>query len=202
MTRCLDCGAPRESDQCTACGLTQDAAEVMLRRRLMYRAAVFVVGALIFVPASQVYPPLDLDQVWIFMGVIFFAGLWMAFWIDLRARQRAEVELLKRLFFGLVPLPLILAFLLLCNGRFDSSPQVREPAQVVSRFSMPGYIFRSRRLVVTSWRPGHQIERLPVQAFDYDRFHLGDRVFVGMHSGLLDIPWVFAVYRDDSRPPH
>jgi hypothetical protein len=202
MTRCLDCGAERNSDQCMACGLTSEAAELVLRRRLVSRTAIFLVGALIFVPASQMYPPLDLDQVWIFFGVIFFAAIWLAFWIDLRARQRGEVEILKRIFFGLAPLPWIVALLLLTNGRFDKSPQIREPAQVVGRFNMGGYIFRSRRLDVTSWRPDHAVERVPVQSFDYDRFHAGDRVFVGMHSGLLDIPWVFAVYRDDSKPNH
>jgi hypothetical protein len=200
MTNCLDCGAERDSDQCMACGLTSAAAEVMLRRRLMIRTAWFLVGALIFVFGSQVFPPLDLDAILIFVGIIFFSGLWMAFLIDQRARKRSEVEILKRVYFGLVPLPWIVAGLLLLNGKYDSSVQVREPAHVVGRFNMPGHLFPSRRLFVTSWRAGHQIERVPVETFDFDRFHAGDNVFVGVHAGLLGIPWVFAVYRDDSTP--
>jgi hypothetical protein len=173
---------------------------VVLRRRLMIRTAWFLVGSLIFVPASQVFPPLELDGILIFVGIIFFAGLWLAFLIDQRARQRSDVEIFKRIYFSLIPLPWIVAGLLFVNGKYDSSVQQREHAEVISRFNMPGLVFRSRRLVVTSWREGHQIERLPVDTFDYDRFHQGDNVFVGIHSGLLGIPWVYAVYRDDSIP--
>jgi hypothetical protein len=200
MTRCLDCGAERDSDQCAVCGLTSDAAEVMLRRRLMIRTAWFLVGGLVFVFGSRVYAPLDLDQILIFVGIIFFSGLWMAFLVDQRSRKRSEVEILKRIYFGLVPLPWIVAGMLLLNGKYDRSVQVREPTHVVGRFNMPGHLFPSRRLIVRSWRPGHQIERVPVDPFDFDRFYVGDNVFVGMHSGLLGIPWVYAVYRDDSRP--
>ncbi len=56
MTHCLNCGAEREKDQCLGCGLTSDAAEVMLRRRLVWRTAWFLVGAVLFVPVSQAFP--------------------------------------------------------------------------------------------------------------------------------------------------
>src|SRR4029077_18417476 len=72
MNRCLDCGAERETDQCAACGLTSAAAEVMLRRRLVRRTALFLVGAIIFVTASQGFPPLEEDGILIFWGGVFF----------------------------------------------------------------------------------------------------------------------------------
>jgi hypothetical protein len=201
MRRCLDCGAERDADQCPACGLTSAAAEVVLRRRLMLRTALFLVGSLLFVPASQVFPPLELDSIQIFVGIIFFVALGLAVLIDRRARQRGEVEILKRLYFGLLPLPWIVAALLFCNGKFDSNAQQRVSARVISRFHMPGFLLNSSRLVVTSWRSGHEVERVPVGSFDFGRFRPGDDVFVALQPGALGIPWVNGVYRDDSNGP-
>ena len=194
MTRCLDCGAERTANQCPACGLTSAAAEVMLRRRLLYRTAWFLLGAVAFVPASQVYPPLELDAILIFVGVLFFMVLGLAVWIERRARAHAEVETLKRVYFGFVPVPWLLAALLFLNGKFDTALPTRQVASVVGKFSMRG-VLRSSRLVVTSWRDGRRIERVPVDRDDYNRFQRGDRVVVQMQKGAVGIPWVYAVYR-------
>jgi len=202
VNRCLDCGADRTADQCSSCGLTSAAAELVVRRRLIIRTTWFLVGALLFVYSSQVFPPLDLDLMLIFVGVLFFIGLVLAFLIDQRARQRRDIEIFKRLFFGLVPLPWIVAMMIFTNGKFDTAPPKRISARVISRFNMPGLLFKSRRLVVTSWRSGHEVERLPVSTFDFDRFRVGDDLFVGMQSGVLGIPWVLELYRDDSTPHH
>src|SRR6266404_2827620 len=75
MTRCLDCGSERIADQCPCCGLTSAAAEVMFRRRLLKRTAVFLAGSLAFPYVSQIYPPLDLDLMLVFFGMLFFVGL-------------------------------------------------------------------------------------------------------------------------------
>jgi hypothetical protein len=201
MTRCMDCGSERIADQCPSCGLTSAAAEVMLRRRLVQRTVVFLVGALVFVPASQVFPPLELDVMFIFVGLVFFAALAMAFTIDLLARQRRDVLVLKRIYFGLIPLPWVIAAMLYFNGKFDGAAQTRFHAQVVSRFNMSGFLLKSRRLVVNSWREGHTFERVPVDFTDYSRFQPGDNVFVAVEPGALGIPWVLGVYRDDSTHP-
>lgn len=194
MTRCLDCGAERTADQCPACGLTSAAAEVMLRRRMLYRTAWFLLGAVAFLPASQVYPPLELDAILIFVGVLFFLVLGLAVWIERRARAHAEVEALKRVYFGLVPVPWLLAALLFANGKFDTAPPTRQVASVVGKFSMRG-VLRSSRLVVTSWRNGRRFERVPVDRDDFDRFQRGDRVVIQVQGGVVGVPWVYAVYR-------
>src|SRR5207245_11105335 len=68
MTRCVDCGAERIADQCPSCGLTSAAAEVMFRRRLLKRTAIFLGGSLAFPYVSQIYPPLELDLMLVFFG--------------------------------------------------------------------------------------------------------------------------------------
>jgi hypothetical protein len=194
MNRCLDCGAERETDQCAACGLTSAAAEVVLRRRLVRRTAWFLVGAIIFLPASQAFPPLEVDGILIFVGLLFFLVLGLGVWMVDRARRGQEIEIVKRVYFGLLPVPWILAALLFVNGKFDADPPRPETVSVVGKFSMPGFL-RTQRLVVTSWRDGRQVERVLVSRDDYVRFKPGDSVVVEVESGVVGIPWVYAVYR-------
>jgi hypothetical protein len=196
MTRCFDCGAERTADQCSACGLTSAAAEVMFRRRFLKRTAVFLAGSLAFQYISQIYPPLDLDWMLVFFGVLFFAALTVAVVLDRRARNRQDLEVLKRIYAGFIPLPLILAATIFINGKLDSKKNViYHPTTVDSRYNMPGIVRGTRRIFVRSWRDGQKYERLAVDADDYDRFRPGDPVFVGVEPGALGIPWYYGVYR-------
>jgi hypothetical protein len=194
MTRCLDCGADRTADQCAACGLTSAAAELVVRRRLVRRTAFFLVGIIVFIGASQVFPALEIDAILIFAGIVFFFSLALGYWIDVRARKRQEVEVLKRIYFGMIPVPWIFAGMLFLNGKLDTSRPVRIPATVVGKFSTNG-VPRSRRLVVTSWRGTRRIERIAVDQNDYDRFKRGDDIVVQVQKGAFDLPWVDGVYR-------
>lgn len=194
--RCMDCGAERGSGlgQCPSCGLTIAAAEILFRRRLVRRTGWFLLGAIVFVPASQVFPPLELDRIWIFAGSLFFATLGIGFWLDFRVRRHQDVEALKRIYFGMVPVLWVLAALLYANGRFDSGRPQPHTATVVGSLSMPG-LPGNYRLVVTSWRQDRLWERVPVDRMDFDRFHLGDSVVVLVQEGLAGIPWVYDVNR-------
>jgi hypothetical protein len=196
MTRCLDCGSPRTADQCPACGLTSAAAEVMFRRRFMKRTGVFLAGSLAFPYISQIYPPLDLDLMLIFFGLVFFLVLAVAIILERRARKRQEIEILKHIFAVFIPLPWILAVTLFVNGRLDSQKNLTDiNATVYSRYNMPGVVLRMRRLVVRSWRNPQKYERLAVDPDDYDRFKPGDQVVVAVEPGALGIPWYYGVYR-------
>jgi hypothetical protein len=196
MTRCLDCGSERMADQCPSCGLTSAAAEVMFRRSLLKRTAVFLSGSLAFPYVSQIYPPLELDLVLVFFGLIFFVALAIAVVLDRRAQNRRELEVLKRVYSGFIPLPWILSATLLVNGALDSKKNVTyQPTAVESRYNMTGVVRGTRRLFVHSWRDGQKIERLAVNSDDYDRFHAGDSVVVGVEPGALGIPWYYGVYR-------
>ena len=197
MTRCLDCGSERTADQCPSCGLTSAAAEVMFRRRFVKRTGIFLAGALLFPYLSQIYPPLDVDLMLIFFGVIFFLALAMAIVLERRSRKHQELELLKRIYSGFIPLPWNLAATLLVNGKLDSQKNVNYyPTIVDSRYHMSGVVLRVRRIFVRpSWRPGQRYERLAVDSDDYDRFHPGDAVVVAVEPGALGIPWYYGVYR-------
>lgn len=196
MTRCVDCGSEKIADQCPACGLTSAAAELVFRRRLVNRTAIFLVGSLLFPYVSQLYPPLDLDLMLVFFGLLFFVALTLAFFLERRARKRQELEILKRIYSGFVPLPWLLAAALFLNGKFDNPKNiVYHPTVVENRFYMKGLLRGSRRLFVDGWRLGQKIERLPVDADDFDRFQDGDAVVVGVEPGALGIPWYYGVYR-------
>jgi hypothetical protein len=168
------------------------AAELSLRRRLLNRTAIFVLGALAFVAVAARYPPLELDGVLIFGGVLFFLTLGLAIWVERRALRHGDAEKLKQIYYGLIPLPWILSALLLGNGALDHAPWQVEQARVVGKFSMAGAL-PTRRLVVASWRPGHRVERIPVDRGDFDLFSRGDVVNVTLGSGAVGIPWVVGV---------
>ncbi len=168
----------------------------MFRRRLLKRTAVFLAGSLAFPYVSQIYPPLELDWILLFFGLIFFLALTLAVVLDRRARNHRELEVLKRVYSGFTPLPWILAATLIVNGKLDSRKNVAyHPTTVDSRYNMPGIVRGTRRLFVHSWREGQKIERLAVDLDDYDRFRAGDSVVVGVEPGALGIPWYFGVYR-------
>src|SRR5258707_4375120 len=124
MTRCLDCGSERTADQCPSCGLTSAAAEVMFRHRLLKRTAVFLAGSLAFPYVSQIYPPLELDWILVFFGLIFFLALTLAVILDRRAPDRQELEVLKRLYAGFIPLTWRRAATLFLNGALDTHKEL------------------------------------------------------------------------------
>ena len=200
MLRCLDCGAPLESpsgeilatETCENCGLTQLEAGALLRRRLLYRTAIYLLGAVAFLPVVHYFPPLELDAMYIFLGIVSFVVIFSAVWIDRRSRRQAPVEILKRVCYGLLPVSWLLAAILFVNGTFDSTQPMRHPTVVVGKFSMPGML-RNSRLVVQSWRPGVRFERVPINPDEFDRFRKGDMVEVRVQDGLVGIPWVRAV---------
>src|SRR3974390_2510718 len=105
MTRCLDCGSERTSDQCPTCGLTSAAAEVVFRKRLLLQMGIFLVGSLLFVTLSQVYPPLDIDAMLVFYGLIFFIAFSLAIILDRLAPPGKVNDVLKHLSTKLFPIP-------------------------------------------------------------------------------------------------
>ena len=191
---CLNCGAENPSEPCDLCGFTEQLAAFVFRRRLVYLTAIFLLGTIAFLPAVHSYPPLELDGMLVFLGVVAAIALGTAIVLDLRARRGQQLEGLRRIFRGLLPLPWMLSVLLYMNGRFDTAHPTIAVTHVVSKFTMPGLV-RPHRLIVQSWRAGNRVERLPVDEDDYSRFRAGDAVEVRVAPGLVGIPWVYSVLR-------
>jgi hypothetical protein len=82
--------------------------------------------------------------------------------------------------------------LLIVNGGLDrGAPQI-EQVRVVGKFAMAGAL-PIRRLVVTSWRDDHRLERIPIDRSDFDFYHAGDPVDIKVQEGLVGIPWIAGV---------
>lgn len=192
MTRCLNCGAERETEVCDACGLEPSDAELMLRKKLLNRTGLFLLGAIAFVAFSSEYPPLEIDRILIFIGILFFLTLSVAIWLERRALKHVELEALKRVYYGLIPVPWLLAGLLLLNGAFDRAPFNEIETHVVGKFAMAGPL-PNRRLIVRSWREGESFERIAVDRIDFDQFSDGDTIEIKLKEGLVGIPWVAGV---------
>jgi len=163
-----------------------------MRRNLVNRLGIFLLGAVAFFVPCFLYPPLELDGMLIFLGVIFFATIALAMWAERRSIRGQEVELLKRIFYGFVPIPWLLATFLFVNGSLDRSPPRDIESAVVSRLAVPG-LLPMHQLIVKSWRDGHTVERLAVTRQDFEHFHVGDRVIVRVQDGVL-MPWISGVY--------
>ena len=127
--------------------------------------------------------------------MLFFLTLGLGMWVERRALQHAEVEALKRMYYGLIPVPWLLGALLLGNGWLDRAPRTSWHTEVIGRVRMYGPL-PSNRLVVRSWREGHKVERVPISRADFDRFHPSDVVIVRTGEGLVGIPWVAGVDRE------
>src|SRR5260370_8623155 len=109
MTRCLDCGSERMTDQCPSCGLASAAAEVMFRRRLLKRTAVFLAGSRAFPYGSQIYPPLELDWILLYFVFLSFLALTLAVLPDRPARTLRELQTIKPANPCVIPPPFLLS---------------------------------------------------------------------------------------------
>ncbi len=153
---------------------------------------MFLLGSMAFLAATYRFPPLEMDSMLVFCGAIFFVGLALAVWVERGALKGGSIEIRKRIFMALVPIPWLLAGLLVANAKLDNSPVHDRETRVVGKFSMSAMV-PTRRLVVISWRAGRRYERVPVSQDEYSEFSVGEKVVVEVHSGLAGIPWVAGV---------
>jgi hypothetical protein len=195
---CPNCAAPiaatAADDVCPSCGLTLDAAEDAARRKFRNRAIVFLLGVAGFLVVAARYPPLEVDGMMTFVAAIFLLLAIVGLWMYRPGAGHLESEILRRIYYGLAPVPWLLTGILLVNGALDHAPPENCTTSVIAKRAIPGP-WAGRRLIVYSWRDGQRNERLSVTANEYAEFAPGDRITVHVKPGLIGIPWVESVYR-------
>ncbi len=200
VIRCLDCDAEMTGPVCEGCELTPAAASLVVRRKVILRTGLFLLGSLAFLAAIYRFPPLEMDKMLVFCGVLFFAGLGIAVWVERGAVRGNQIAIRKRLFYTLIPVPWVLGGMLVLNAKLDNAPVRDWRAEVVGKFSMAAMV-PTRRLVVVSRPPGRQFERVAVSEDEYSRFRVGEDVVVEIHPGLIGVPWVARVVPDPLAGP-
>lgn len=193
MTRCPNCGAERTAAVCENCGMNPAEASRAMRRSLVNRLGIFLLGTIGFFVPCFLYPPLELDEILVFIGVVFVITIGTAMWAERRSLHGQEVELLKHIFQSLVLVPWLIGAALYINGALDRSAPHDVESTVVSRLAVPG-LLPMHQLIVKSWREDRNVERIAVTRQDFDRFKVGDHVIVRVEDGLVTIPWVFGVF--------
>jgi hypothetical protein len=92
--------------------------------------------------------------------------------------------------------PWALAALLIANGAFDHSDEIRHQTVVVDTH----YGRSWDRVIVRSWRPGRTNETLYIRdtffmPSKFGFFLRGEPVTVGIRSGALGMPWISTISR-------
>lgn len=126
------------------------------------------------------------------------AALWGSFVLALvmavRGRSDALQIVVTGAVIGVIALPLLGGFgLLALNRLLDGSPAETHTATVLRMHH------KEHDLHVTSWRAGHDEERLYTTHTFYEQLHPGDRVVVRVHPGRFG--WVWAERVDTLAPP-
>lgn len=168
-------------------------AEDAARRKFRNRAIIFLLGVLSFLVVSARYPPLEVDGMLTFVAAICLLLAVVGLWMQRSAAGHLESEILRRIFYGLAPVPWLLAGIVLVNGALDHAPPENCTTSVIAKRAVPGP-WAGHRLVVYSWRDGRRFERLSVTANEYGAFAAGDRITVHVKPGIIGIPWVESVY--------
>ncbi len=198
--RCPNCNGPLEDDWCDACQMDLPGLRRAAFRRLISKLGIFLLGILALVPGTRIYPPLEIDRMFIFFGVLFVVTLGLVMWVEYQLRRDRPAEIGSRILRSLVIVPWILTGLLLANGRFDRDPPQQHQAQVAGTFRSAGMVMTDR-LVLPSWRSGRRWERVAVSARFIAGIRPGDSVQVFIKPGLAGIAWVAGVEKLESLPP-
>jgi len=175
MTRCLDCGADRTADQCSACGLTSAAGRVGRSAAAGAAHGFFLVGIIVFIAASRVFPS-EIDAILIFAGLVFFLSL---AWVtgSISCPETAGSGSPQAHLLGMIPVAMDFAGRTLSDGKLDNSRPFVFPLPVVGKF--PRMVCRA----AAAWwlRPGAALGGSNASRwikYDYDRFQRGDDIVV------------------------
>ena len=189
MPRCIKCGTEFNGEHCPACGESRRLA----RARVLALLFLWVVGLCAYVIVENLWPLLD---EWAFTLLsLFFFLLPLAVMVPMSLRVRRglpyNIVWFRRVFVYSVSALVTMNVFLVLNSLADRSPVLRIRTSVVRKdFSYGGKYGPYYSLVVSSWRPGRDREKLlRVDWNTYRTMFVGEEVVVEVHPGLFRLPW-------------
>jgi hypothetical protein len=139
--------------------------------------------------AYIVYPPLDAGPLVAFGLCVFVLPFALKVSSMVRERLSEDVGRLRTVYICASFALLLLSLLVLVNGWKDRSPRSAVRATVIQKTSTRRRGTTSYNVIVSSWRPGRNVEELRVGARTYNNAVVGKPVTVGVHKGAFGLPW-------------
>ena len=158
-----------------------------------YPLVAGLVGILI---ADRYFPLVDRDTLFVVEMCAFFAPIVFHIVSGIRKRLLADMERLKQAYIVAAAVTLLIALFIACNGGFDHSAATPVSTALLRKQVVRGKSGPSYTLVVRSWRPGRETEKLGVDERTYYSVSSQKKLVVEVHRGALGLPWYSAVFSE------
>src|SRR5690348_11850513 len=155
MAHCSNCKRSFTGKFCPNCGSPPALNPAQINKALNRHVWLILGGLFGTIVATWRYPLLDQDPVLELALFLFFAPILIYLALALRKRAGANLKLLRKTFTWAGGAMIVLVFLLLANGAFDTHPSSMENSVVIRKSVSHGrggthYTIR----VSPSWRTG------------------------------------------------
>jgi hypothetical protein len=146
-------------------------------------------GVLVCLVALNMYPPLDTRMPWAFMLGVYLlpVAVHLLIWI-LRPEIMAGGPW-RKMYISTCLVLVLFSVLLFLNGGMDRSAVSRVSTTIVRKSAYHGRRGTRYSLVVTSWRPGNNLEYFGVGKSAYERARVGKTATVEIHKGYFGLAW-------------
>lgn len=190
MAHCSNCKQSFTGKLCPKCGSPPALTPAQINKALNRHVWLLLGGLLGTIFATWRYPLLDQDPVLELALFLLFAPILIYLVLAVRKRAGANLKPLRKLFTWAGAATVVLVFLLLVNGAFDTHPSSIENSVVTRKSVAHGrggtdYTIR----VSPSWRAGREEEKLSVSGRTFVAVSIGQTVAVEVHRGALGLPW-------------
>lgn len=190
MAHCSNCNQSFTGKLCPKCGSPPALTPAQINKALNRHIWLILGGLLGTIFATWRYPLLDQDPVLELALFLFFVPILIYLVLAVRKRAGVNLKLLRKTFTWAGGAMVVLVFLLLVNGAFDTHPASIENSVVTRKSVAHGrggthYTIR----VSPSWRAGRDEEKLSVSGRTFVAVSIGQAVAVEVHPGALGLPW-------------
>lgn len=161
----------------------------MVNKQLVKYMYPLIVGFVGILFAGHSYPPLDETPPMVLALCLFFTPVLLQIVVTVRRRLLDSFGWLRLVYIYAGGGAVILAVVLGLNGLADRAPARLVQTSVIRKYITNGRYSTSYHIVVSSWRPGEDHERLCVNRNAYHAMFVGEPVVVETHRGLFAMPW-------------